>query len=85
MDLRCARAKTKEIVLDFHRAPPSLQPIIISGTEVEVVLTYKYLGLHLNNKARRLTWRQYTERGSAGCSSLEGWPLSGSSKAAVHI
>lgn len=46
-------AKTKEMVMDFRRAPPSLQPIIISGTEVEVVSTYKYLGLQLDNK---LSW-----------------------------
>lgn len=44
-------AKTK--VLDFRWAPPSLQPINIDGTVVEVVSTCKYLELQLDNQ---LSW-----------------------------
>ena len=46
-------SKTKEMVLDFRRAPPSPQPVIIEGREVEVVGNYKYLGLQLDS---RLDW-----------------------------
>lgn len=43
-------SKTKEMVFDFHRAPLPPQPIIIDGKEVEMVCSYKYLGLQLDNK-----------------------------------
>ncbi|XP_024147182.1 uncharacterized protein LOC112158182 [Oryzias melastigma] len=47
--------KTKEMVLDFRRAPTAtpLQPIDIRGEVVEVVDSYKYLGVVLDNK---LNW-----------------------------
>lgn len=50
--LQLNTAKTKELVLDFRRVPPTLQPINISRSEVEVS-TYKYLGLQLDNS---LSW-----------------------------
>ncbi|KAI4896395.1 hypothetical protein NFI96_003160 [Prochilodus magdalenae] len=43
--------KTKELVVDFRRAkhsPPV--PVNIQGTDTEIVRSYKYLGVHLNNK-----------------------------------
>ena len=52
--------KTKELVVDFRRGkkkPPPI-PITIRGDEVEVVETYKFLGVHLNNK---LDWSDNTE------------------------
>ena len=42
-------AKTKEMIIDFSRKP-SHQPITIDGETIEVVKTYKYLGVHLDNK-----------------------------------
>lgn len=37
------------MVQDFHKAPPSLQPISINGVEVDVDSTYKYLELQPDN------------------------------------
>ena len=37
------------MIIDFSRKP-SHQPITIDGETIEVVKTYKYLGVHLNNK-----------------------------------
>lgn len=39
-NLQLNTTKTKEVVLDFRRAPPSLQPIEINGLAVERVSTY---------------------------------------------
>lgn len=47
--------KTKEVIVDFRktkrRHPP---PICIGGAEVEVVSSYKYLGVHINDD---LKWK----------------------------
>lgn len=63
-------AKTKELIVDFHRVRPLLQPVNIKGEDVEVVQTYKYLGVHLDNK---LDWSTNTDelykRDKAGSSS----------------
>lgn len=51
--------KTKEIVIDFSRRlhpPPS--PVCIGGINVEIVKSYKYLGVELDNK---LEWSTNTE------------------------
>ena len=43
--------KTKELVVDFRRgnySPPI--PVKIQGMFIEIVRSYKYLGVHLNNK-----------------------------------
>ena len=42
--------KTKEMVVDFRRSQPPLLPVSIKGVSVEVVNTYKYLGVHMDNK-----------------------------------
>lgn len=42
--------KTKEMVVDFRRSTPPLVPVTIEGEMVETVPTYKYLGVHLDNK-----------------------------------
>ncbi|KAI4897720.1 hypothetical protein NFI96_007252 [Prochilodus magdalenae] len=45
--------KTKEMCIDFRRSRPSQQPISIKGVDVEVVRSYRYLGVHLDE---RLDW-----------------------------
>ncbi|KAI4881889.1 hypothetical protein NFI96_006948 [Prochilodus magdalenae] len=42
--------KTKEMCIDFRRSRPSQQPISIKGFDVEVVRSYKYLGVHLDER-----------------------------------
>lgn len=44
--------------MDFHRVRPPLQPVNIRGEDIEVVQTYKYLGVHLDNK---LDWSTNTD------------------------
>ena len=48
--LQLNTSKTKEMVVDFRRSQPPLLPVSIEGVSVEVVNTYKYLGVHLDNK-----------------------------------
>ena len=43
--------------MDFRRARPELSTISILGDKVPVVESYKYLGVHMNNK---LDWKQQT-------------------------
>ena len=45
--------KTKELVVDFRRTRPCVDPIIIKGEPVEQVDHYKYLGTLIDN---RLDW-----------------------------
>ncbi len=56
--LRLNITKTKELVIDFwrNRKPPT--PITIQGEEVEIVDSYKYLGVYINNK---LDWKNNTD------------------------
>lgn len=51
-------AKTKEIVVDFsnNKSPPA--SVCISGKDVEIVTTFKFLGVQLENK---LEWSTNTE------------------------
>uniref|UniRef100_A0A3B1JI52 Reverse transcriptase domain-containing protein n=1 Tax=Astyanax mexicanus TaxID=7994 RepID=A0A3B1JI52_ASTMX len=51
-------SKTKEMVVDFRRARPPTQPVSIVGVDVEMVKTYRYLGLHLDD---RLDWSANTD------------------------
>ncbi|XP_078802203.1 uncharacterized protein LOC144991899 [Oryzias latipes] len=51
-------AKTKEMVIDFSRRKSSPPPVCIGGTDVEVVSSYKFLGVHLDDK---LDWSTNTE------------------------
>ena len=48
--LQLNTTKTKEMVVDFRRSQPPLLPVSIEGVSVEVINTYKYLGVHLDNK-----------------------------------
>ncbi|CAM4427607.1 unnamed protein product [Leuciscus chuanchicus] len=56
--LRINAGKTREMVVDFLRRRPALPPLVnIQGRDIERVDTYKYLGVHLNNK---LDWTHNT-------------------------
>ncbi|KAI4903258.1 hypothetical protein NFI96_009778 [Prochilodus magdalenae] len=50
--------KTKEMVMDFRRRRSTISPITIMGQNVELVDTYKHLGVQLNNKP---DWKANTE------------------------
>lgn len=51
-------SKTKEMIVDFRRSGLCHQPVNIHGVDMEVVPTYKYLGVHLDNK---LDWSLNTD------------------------
>ena len=42
--------KTKEMLIDFRKAPTVIQDLFIDGVKVERVTEYKYLGTVLDNK-----------------------------------
>ena len=42
-------SKTKEMVIDYRRTKPHLQPINIQAEDIAVVQTYKFLGVHKLN------------------------------------
>ena len=57
--LQINSGKTKELVVDFRQSkhsPPA--PVNIQGTDIDIVRSYKYLGVHLNNK---LDWTDHTQ------------------------
>lgn len=56
--LQINASKTKEMVIDFRRKSPPVTPVRIQGKEIETVDSYKYLGVHLNNK---LDWTTNTD------------------------
>ncbi len=47
--------KTKELVIDMRRKKPEADPILIKGQSVEIVPSYKYLGVHVDCK---LDWKK---------------------------
>ncbi len=49
--------KTKELVVDFRRQNREHTPIIINGTPVERVISFKLLGVHITED---LTWSAHT-------------------------
>ncbi|KAI4894837.1 hypothetical protein NFI96_004578 [Prochilodus magdalenae] len=71
--------KTKEMCIDFRRSRPSQQPISIKGVDVEVVRSYKYLGVHLDERLGE-TLSPSTRRHRADCTSSGGWGPSGSAR-----
>ncbi|KAI5090955.1 hypothetical protein C0J45_19816 [Silurus meridionalis] len=56
--LQINAGKTKELVVDFCRNKQILSPVNIQGKDIVRVDSYKYLGVHLNNK---LDWTDNTE------------------------
>ena len=46
-------SKTKEIVVDFRRKTTLISPLTINGSKVEVVDTFKFLGIHISSD---LSW-----------------------------
>ena len=48
--LQINAGKTKELVVDFRRRTVPPTPVNIQGMDIEMVTSYKYLGVHLNNK-----------------------------------
>lgn len=48
-DLSLNTDKTREIIMDFRKNPPPLQPLIIKGTVVERADSYRYLGLQVTS------------------------------------
>ncbi|KAI4872033.1 hypothetical protein NFI96_006516 [Prochilodus magdalenae] len=48
--LQINAGKTKELVVDFRRCRHPLPLVNIRGMDIERVDSYKYLGVHLNNK-----------------------------------
>ena len=49
--------KTKELMVDFHRHKQLCTQVNKLGTDIEMVTSYKYLGVHQNNK---LDWADDT-------------------------
>ncbi|XP_062865661.1 B-cell receptor CD22-like [Trichomycterus rosablanca] len=56
--LQLNASKAKEMVVDFRRSGQPSQPVSIEGSDVEVVKTYKFLGVHLDDK---LDWSANTD------------------------
>ncbi|XP_051785267.1 uncharacterized protein LOC127528438 [Erpetoichthys calabaricus] len=56
--LQLNTSKTKELVVDFRRPRPLMDPVIIRGDCVQRVQTYKYLGVQLDDK---LDWTANTD------------------------
>ena len=48
-------SKTKEMIVDFRRKSPPATLVSIQGKDIETVESYKYLGVHLNDKLDRTT------------------------------
>ena len=48
--LQMNASKTKEMMVDFHRKLSNTPPLNIQGLDIERVMTYMYLCVHLNNK-----------------------------------
>ncbi|XP_073671404.1 uncharacterized protein [Paramisgurnus dabryanus] len=55
--LRLNVSKTKELVVDFGRHSYHAMPVNLYESDIEIVTSYKYLGIYLNNK---LDWSDNT-------------------------
>uniref|UniRef100_A0A8C7I238 Reverse transcriptase domain-containing protein n=1 Tax=Oncorhynchus kisutch TaxID=8019 RepID=A0A8C7I238_ONCKI len=51
-------AKTKEMIVDYRKRRSEHAPILIDGAVVEQVESFKFLGVHINNK---LEWSKHTK------------------------
>ena len=52
--------KTKEMLVDYMKKGTEHTPILINGAVVEQVESFKFLGVHINNK---LTWSKHIKTG----------------------
>ena len=55
--LQLNTSKTKEMIVNFRRKTSHFTPVSIQGSNIEVVESYKFLGVHLNNN---LNWTDNT-------------------------
>ena len=46
-------SKTKELIIDYRRIKPDIQPIYMNGESVERVSNFRFLGIHIQ---KDLTW-----------------------------
>ena len=65
--------KTKEMVFDFRQRPSCVFPVNIRNANVELVCSYKYLGIVIDDKLR---WDENTDRLQRLCFSEETKALS---------
>lgn len=49
--------KTKELTIDFRRKKTEVSPILIKDQPVEIVSSYRYLGVHVDSK---LDWKVHS-------------------------
>ncbi|KAK0145761.1 RNA-directed DNA polymerase from mobile element jockey [Merluccius polli] len=56
--LQLNTSKTKEMIVNFRRKASHFTPVNFQGLDIEVVESYTFLGVHLNNK---LDWAQFPE------------------------
>ncbi len=57
----------KETVVDFGKKRSPLRPVSTGDVDVEVVQTYKFLGVHLNNKPDWSTNTEALYKNSQSC------------------
>ena len=57
-------SKTKELVIDFRRKGEQVAPVTMKGEKVERVHSYKYLGVHIDDK---LTFSDHTHTVNKKC------------------
>jgi hypothetical protein len=50
--------KTKDLIVDYRKRRAKQGPINIDGAEVELVESFKFLGVHITNK---LPWSKHTK------------------------
>ncbi|TKS65892.1 RNA-directed DNA polymerase from mobile element jockey [Collichthys lucidus] len=55
--LQLNTSKTKEMIVNYQRKTSHFTPVNIQGSDIEVVRSYRFLGVHLNNK---LDWTDNT-------------------------
>ena len=48
-NLKLNVVKTKEIIVDFQKNKTPIQPSVIHDAEVEIVTSFKFLGIHISN------------------------------------
>ena len=57
-NLSLNRIKTKEMIVNYRKRRTKHTPFLIDGAVVEQVESFKFFGLHINNK---LSWSKHTK------------------------